>query len=173
MNGRALRDDKTSSTNTTTDANLDRAGRLRWSYDDMRLTAAWLKYLVPDGKGWLYVPFGPPCKRWPADHQAVANSRVNPAHGRPELWRSAFATASAAQVRYPHRRLWVQRKTPATAGTTYMAERKLNNGTSWASISAVLMHQGDIGDRCSAWDKMFPNSRRRVVKLGAHIAPSA
>ncbi|HZP98397.1 MAG TPA: sorbosone dehydrogenase family protein, partial [Reyranella sp.] len=68
------------------EANLDQAPQAKVVYDDMPpyVPHGW-KYLVPDGKGWFYVPFGPPCNICLPPTSVSQYRRVNPANGTAEL----------------------------------------------------------------------------------------
>ena len=86
------------------EANLDKAPQGKVVYDDFPpyVPHGW-KYLVPDGKGWFFIPVGRALQHLPAadQHGAVSPGQSRQRHA-PSWWRSACATASAApSIRAP------------------------------------------------------------------------
>ena len=86
------------------EANLDKLGDGKVVYDDMPSYAAhgW-KYIAVDKEGWFYLPFGPPFNiGMPPDQRVADPPRRSQDRQCGNLWRSAFATASAAtSIRAP------------------------------------------------------------------------
>jgi glucose/arabinose dehydrogenase len=141
-------------------------------YDDMPpyVPHGW-KYLVPDGKGWLYVPFGPPCNVCLPPTSLSQYRRVNPANGTAELVAIGIRNSVGGAVDPRTGDLWFSENARDWLGDD-MPSDKLNHVTKLGEhFGYPYCHQGDIVDPVFGMGHKCSEFTPPVVKLGAHIAP--
>ena len=142
------------------EASLDKAPAGKVVYDDMPpyVPHGW-KYLVPDGKGWFYVPFGPPCNVCLPPTSLSQYRRVNPANGTAELVAIGMRNSVGVAVIRSRGSCGLP-TTAATGWATTFRPTSSTTSPSAASISAIRTATGDIRTRSSARDTV----------LGVHAA---
>ena len=152
--------------------NLDKAPTPKVVYDDMPpfVPHGW-KYLVPDGKGWFYIPFGPPCNICYPPTSLSQYRRVNPANGMAELVAVGIRNSVGGAVDPRTGDLWFTENARDWLGDD-MPSDKLNHVTKMAEhFGYPYCHQGDILDPVFGKGHKCSEFTPPVVKLGPHIAP--
>ena len=154
------------------EASLDKAPAGKVVYDDMPpyVPHGW-KYLVPDGKGWLYVPFGPPCNVCLPPTSLSQYRRVNPANGTAELVAIGIRNSVGGAVDPRTGDLWFSENARDWLGDD-MPSDKLNHVTKLGEhFGYPYCHQGDIVDPVFGMGHKCSEFTPPVVKLGPHVAP--
>jgi glucose/arabinose dehydrogenase len=154
------------------EANLDKAPVGKVVYDDMPpfVPHGW-KYLVPDGKGWLYVPFGPPCNICLPPTSLSQYRRVNPANGTAELVAMGIRNSVGGAIDPRTGDLWFTENARDWLGND-LPNDKLNHVTRLGEhFGYPYCHQGDIVDPVFGMGHKCSEFTPPVVKLGPHIAP--
>ena len=154
------------------EANLDKAPAGKVVYDDMPpyVPHGW-KYLVPDGKGWFYVPFGPPCNVCLPPTSLSQYRRVNPANGTAELVAIGIRNSVGGAVDPRTGDLWFSENARDWLGDD-MPSDKLNHVTKLGEhFGYPYCHQGDTPDPVFAMGHKCSEFTPPVVKLGPHVAP--
>ena len=152
--------------------NLDKAPTPKVAYDDMPpfVPHGW-KYLVPDGKGWFYIPFGPPCNICYPPTSLSQYRRVNPANGMAELVAIGIRNSVGGAVDPRTGDLWFTENARDWLGDD-MPSDKLNHVTKLGEhFGYPYCHQGDIVDPVFGMGHKCSEFTPPVVKLGPHIAP--
>jgi glucose/arabinose dehydrogenase len=154
------------------EANLDKAPAGKVVYDDMPpyVPHGW-KYLVPDGKGWFYVPFGPPCNVCLPPTSLSQYRRVNPANGTAELVAIGIRNSVGGAVDPRTGDLWFSENARDWLGDDLPSD-KLNHVTKLGEhFGYPYCHQGDIVDPVFGMGRKCSEFTPPVVNLGPHVAP--
>jgi glucose/arabinose dehydrogenase len=154
------------------EANLDKAPAGKVVYDDMPpfIPHGW-KYLVTDGKGWLYVPFGPPCNICLPPTSLSQYRHVNPANGTAELVAMGIRNSVGGAVDPRTGDLWFSENARDWLGDDTPSD-KLNHVTKLGeNFGYPHCHQGDIVDPVFGMGHKCSEFTPPVVKLGPHVAP--
>jgi glucose/arabinose dehydrogenase len=154
------------------EANLDKAPAGKVVYDDFPpyVPHGW-KYLVPDGKGWFFIPGRRALQHLPAadQHRAVPPGQSGRRHAELVALGQRNSVGGAVDPRTGD--LWFSENARDWMSDD-MPSDKLNHVRGWASISAIRtatratrrIRSSRMGHKCSEFT-------RPVVKLGAHVAP--
>ena len=154
------------------EANLDKAPQGKVVYDDFPpyVPHGW-KYLVPDGKGWFFIPVGVPCNICLPPTSTAQYRRVNPANGTAELVALGVRNSVGGAVDPRTGDLWFSENARDWMSDD-MPSDKLNHVTRLGEhFGYPYCHQGDIPDPKFAMDRKCSEFTPPVVKLGPHIAP--
>jgi glucose/arabinose dehydrogenase len=154
------------------EANLDQAPQAKVVYDDMPpyVPHGW-KYLVPDGKGWFYVPFGPPCNICLPPTSVSQYRRVNPANGTAELVAVGIRNSVGGAVDPRTGDLWFSENARDWISDDKPSD-KLNHVTRLGEhFGYPYCHEGDMPDPKFAMGHKCSEFTPPVVKLGPHVAP--
>jgi glucose/arabinose dehydrogenase len=154
------------------EANLEKAPTPKVVYDDMPpyIPHGW-KYLVPDGKGWFYVPFGPPCNICLPPTSVSQYRRVNPANGTAELVAVGIRNSVGGAVDPRTGDLWFSENARDWLGDDQPSD-KLNHVTHLGQhFGYPYCHQGNIVDPKFGMGHKCSEFTPPVVNLGYHVAP--
>jgi len=154
------------------EANLEKAPTPKVVYDDMPpyIPHGW-KYLVPDGKGWFYVPFGPPCNVCLPPTSVSQYRRVNPANGTAELVAVGIRNSVGGAVDPRTGDLWFSENARDWLGDDQPSD-KLNHVTHLGQhFGYPYCHQGNIVDPKFGMGHKCSEFTPPVVNLGYHVAP--
>jgi len=154
------------------EANLDKAPQGKVVYDDFPpfVPHGW-KYLVPDGKGWLFIPVGVPCNICLPPTSTAQYRRVNPANGAAELVALGVRNSVGGAVDPRTGNLWFSENARDWMSDD-MPSDKLNHVTRLGEhFGYPYCHQGDMPDPKFAMDHKCSEFTPPVVKLGPHFAP--
>jgi glucose/arabinose dehydrogenase len=153
------------------EANLDQAPQAKVVYDDMPpyVPHGW-KYLVPDGKGWFYVPFGPPCNECLPPTNVSQYRRVNPANGTAELVAIGIRNSVGGAVDPRTGDLWFSENARDWISDDKPSD-KLNHVTRLGEhFGYPYCHEGDMVDPKFGMGHKCSEFTPPVVKLGPHVA---
>jgi glucose/arabinose dehydrogenase len=153
------------------EANLDKAPQGKVVYDDFPpyIPHGW-KYLVPDGKGWFYIPVGVPCNICQPPTSTGQYRRVNPKTGSAELVALGVrnSVGGAVDPRTGHLwftdngRDWINDEMPSD---------ELNHVTRMGEhFGYPYCHQGDLADPKFGTERKCSEFTPPVFKQGPHIA---
>jgi glucose/arabinose dehydrogenase len=153
------------------EANLEKAPEGKVVYDDFPpyVPHGW-KYLVPDGKGWFYIPVGVPCNICLPPATTGHYRRVNPKTGAAEIVALGVRNSVGGAVDPRSGQLWFT-----------------DNGRDWISddlpsdelnrVSKIgehfgypYCHQGDLADPKYGAERKCSEFTPPVYKQGPHIA---
>ena len=153
------------------EANLDKAPEGKVVYDDFPpyVPHGW-KYLVPDGKGWFYIPVGVPCNICLPPASTGHYRRVDPKTGAAEIVALGVRNSVGGAVDPRTGQLWFT-----------------DNGRDWISddmpsdevnrVSKIgehfgypYCHQGDFADPKYGSERQCSEFTPPVYKQGPHIA---
>ena len=154
------------------EANLDKAPQGKVVYDDFPpyVPHGW-KYLVPDGKGWFFIPVGVPCNICLPPTSTAQYRRVNPANGTAELVALGVRNSVGGAVDPRTGNLWFSENARDWMSDD-MPSDKLNHVTRLGEhFGYPYCHQGDIADPKHGTERKCSEFTPPVVKLGPHIAP--
>ena len=154
------------------EANLEKAPTPKVVYDDMPpyIPHGW-KYLVPDGKGWFYVPFGPPCNICLPPTSVSQYRRVNPANGTAELVAVGIRNSVGGAVDPRTGDLWFSENARDWLGDDQPSD-KLNHVSHLGQhFGYPYCHQGNIVDPKFGMGHKCSEFTPPVVNLGYHVAP--
>jgi len=154
------------------EANLDKAPQGKVVYDDFPpyVPHGW-KYLVPDGKGWFFIPVGVPCNICLPPTSTAQYRRVNPANGAAELVALGVRNSVGGAVDPRTGNLWFSENARDWMSDD-MPSDKLNHVTRLGEhFGYPYCHQGDIPDPKYGTERKCSEFTPPVVKLGSHIAP--
>ena len=154
------------------EANLEKAPTPKVVYDDMPpyIPHGW-KYLVPDGKGWFYIPFGPPCNVCLPPTSVSQYRRVNPANGTAELVAVGIRNSVGGAVDPRTGDLWFSENARDWLGDDQPSD-KLNHVTHLGQhFGYPYCHQGNIVDPKFGMGHKCSEFTPPVVNLGYHVAP--
>ena len=142
------------------------------AYDDFPpyVPHGW-KYLVPDGKGWFYIPVGVPCNICLPPTSTAQYRRVNPADGTAELVALGQRNSVGGAVDPRTGDLWFSENARDWMSDD-MPSDKLNHVSRMGEhFGYPYCHQGDTPDPKFAMGHKCSEFTAPVVKLGAHVAP--
>jgi glucose/arabinose dehydrogenase len=153
------------------EANLDKAPQGKVVYDDLPpyIPHGW-KYLVPEGKGWFYIPVGVPCNICQPPTSTGQYRRVNPKTGSAELVALGVrnSVGGAVDPRTGHLwftdngRDWINDEMPSD---------ELNHVTRMGEhFGYPYCHQGDLADPKFGTERKCSEFTPPVFKQGPHIA---
>jgi glucose/arabinose dehydrogenase len=153
------------------EANLEKAPEGKVVYDDFPpyVPHGW-KYLVPDGKGWFYIPVGVPCNICLPPASTGHYRRVDPKTGAAEIVALGVRNSVGGAVDPRSGQLWFT-----------------DNGRDWISdelpsdelnrVSKIgehfgypYCHQGDLADPKYGSERKCSDFTPPVYKQGPHIA---
>lgn len=153
------------------EANLEKAPEGKVVYDDFPpyVPHGW-KYLVPDGKGWFYIPVGVPCNICLPPASTGHYRRVDPKTGAAEIVALGVRNSVGGAVDPRSGQLWFT-----------------DNGRDWISddlpsdelnrVSKIgehfgypYCHQGDLADPKYGSERKCADFTAPVYKQGPHIA---
>ena len=129
------------------EADLSKAPEGKVVYDDMPpyVPHGW-KYLVDDGKGWFYIPFGPPCNICLPPTSVSQYRHVNPADGTAETVAVGIRNSVGGAVDPRTGDLWFSENARDWMSDD-MPSDKLNHVTKLGeNFGYPLCHQGDAPD---------------------------
>ena len=152
--------------------NLDKAPQGKVVYDDFPpyVPHGW-KYLVPDGKGWFFIPVGVPCNICVPPTSTAQWRRVNPKTGSAELWALGVRNSVGGAVDPRTGDLWFSENARDWMSDD-MPSDKLNHVARMGEhFGYPYCHQGDTPDPKFAMGHKCSEFTPPVVKLGPHIAP--
>jgi glucose/arabinose dehydrogenase len=154
------------------EANLEKAPQGKVVYDDFPpyVPHGW-KYLVPDGKGWFYIPVGVPCNICIPPTSTAQYRRVNPKTGIAELVALGIRNSVGGAVDPRTGDLWFSENARDWLSDD-MPSDKLNHVKRMGEhFGYPYCHQGDTPDPKLAGDRKCSEFTPPVVNLGAHVAP--
>ncbi|HLG49283.1 MAG TPA: PQQ-dependent sugar dehydrogenase [Reyranella sp.] len=154
------------------EADLSKAPEAKVVYDDMPpyVPHGW-KYLVDDGKGGFYVPFGPPCNICMPPTSVSQYRRVDPADGTAEIVALGIRNSVGGAVDPRTGDLWFTENARDWMSDD-MPSDKLNHVTKLGEhFGYPHCHQGDTPDPKFAMGHKCSEFTPPVVNLGPHVAP--
>jgi glucose/arabinose dehydrogenase len=154
------------------EADLSKAPEGKVVYDDLPpyVPHGW-KYLVPDGKGWLYMAVGVPCNICLPPTSTAQYRRVNPADGTAELVALGQRNSVGGAVDPRTGDLWFSENARDWLSDE-MPSDKLNHVSKRGEhFGYPYCHQGDTPDPKFAMGHKCAEFTAPVVKLGPHVAP--
>ena len=154
------------------EADLGKAPEGKVVYDDMPpyVPHGW-KYLVDDGKGWFYIPFGPPCNICLPPTSVSQYRHVNPADGTAETVAVGIRNSVGGAVDPRTGDLWFSENARDWMSDDLPSD-KLNHVTKLGEhFGYPHCHQGDTPDPKFAMGHKCSEFTPPVVKLGPHVAP--
>ena len=154
------------------DADLGKAPEGKVVYDDMPpyVPHGW-KYLVDDGKGWFYIPLGPPCNICLPPTSVSQYRHVNPADGTAETVAVGIRNSVGGAVDPRTGDLWFSENARDWMSDDLPSD-KLNHVTKLGeNFGYPHCHQGDTPDPKFAMGHKCSEFTPPVVKLGPHVAP--
>ena len=154
------------------ESNLDNLGKGQVVYDDMPpyVPHGW-KYLVFDKKGWLYIPFGPPCNVCLPPTSVAQIRHVDPAHGLAETVALGVRNSVGGDVDPRTGDYWFTENARDWLGDDKPSD-KLNHITKMGEhFGYPYCHEGDIPDPKFAMGHKCSEFVKPALKLGAHVAP--
>jgi len=154
------------------EASLDNMGKGQVVYDDMPpyVPHGW-KYLVFDKKGWLYIPFGPPCNVCLPPTSVSQIRHVDPAHGLAETVALGVRNSVGGDVDPRTGDYWFTENARDWLGDNKPSD-KLNHITKIGEhFGYPYCHEGDIPDPKFAMGHKCSEFVKPALKLGAHVAP--
>ncbi|MBS0524781.1 MAG: PQQ-dependent sugar dehydrogenase [Proteobacteria bacterium] len=154
------------------EADLSKAPEGKVVYDDMPpyVPHGW-KYLVDDGKGWFYIPFGPPCNICLPPTSVSQYRHVNPADGTAETVALGIRNSVGGAVDPRTGDLWFTENARDWMSDDLPSD-KLNHVTKLGeNFGYPHCHQGDTPDPKFAMGHKCSEFTPPVVKLGPHVAP--
>ena len=154
------------------EADLGKAPEGKVVYDDLPpyVPHGW-KYLVDDGKGWFYIPFGPPCNICLPPTSVSQYRHVNPADGTAEPVAVGIRNSVGGAVDPRTGDLWFSENARDWMSDD-MPSDKLNHVTKLGEhFGYPYCHQGDTPDPKFGMGRKCSEFTPPVVKLGPHMAP--
>jgi glucose/arabinose dehydrogenase len=154
------------------EADLGKAPQGKVVYDDMPpyVPHGW-KYLVDDGKGGFYVPFGPPCNICLPPTSVSQYRHVNPADGTAEIVALGIRNSVGGAVDPRTGDLWFSENARDWMSDD-MPSDKLNHVTKLGeNFGYPHCHQGNTPDPKFAMGHKCSEFTPPVVNLGPHVAP--
>ncbi len=154
------------------EANLDKMPEPKIVYDDMPpyVPHGW-KYLAFDKKGWVYIPFGPPCNECMPPTNVSQIRRVDPKTGAAEVIALGVRNSVGGDVDPRTGDYWFTENARDWLGDDRPSD-KLNHVTKIAEhFGYPYCHEGDIPDPTYAMGHKCSEFSPPALKLGAHVAP--
>ncbi|GEP56909.1 PQQ-dependent sugar dehydrogenase [Reyranella soli] len=153
------------------EANLERAPEGKVVYDDFPpyVPHGW-KYLVPDGKGWFYIPVGVPCNICLPPASTGHYRRVDPKTGAAEIVALGVRNSVGGAVDPRTGQLWF-----TDNGRDWVSDDLPNDELNRVSkigehFGYPYCHQGDLADPKYGADRKCSEFTPPVYKQGPHIA---
>jgi glucose/arabinose dehydrogenase len=154
------------------EANLEKPPTPQVVYDDMPpyVPHGW-KYLVPDGKGWFYIPFGPPCNICLPPTSVSQYRRVNPANGTAELVALGIRNSVGGAVDPRTGDLWFSENARDWISDDKPSDKLNHVSRLGEHFGYPYCHEGDMVDPKFGMGHKCSEFTPPVVKLGPHVAP--
>jgi glucose/arabinose dehydrogenase len=153
------------------EANLEKAPEGKVVYDDFPpyVPHGW-KYLVPDGKGWFYIPVGVPCNICLPPASTGHYRRVDPKTGAAEIVALGVRNSVGGAVDPRSGQLWF-----TDNGRDWITDDLPNDEVNRVSkigehFGYPYCHQGDLADPKYGNDRKCSEFTPPVYKQGPHIA---
>jgi glucose/arabinose dehydrogenase len=153
------------------EANLEKAPEGKVVYDDFPpyVPHGW-KYLVPDGKGWFYIPVGVPCNICLPPASTGHYRRVDPKTGAAEIVALGVRNSVGGAVDPRTGQLWF-----TDNGRDWVSDDLPNDELNRVSkigehFGYPYCHQGDLADPKYGADRKCSEFTPPVYKQGPHIA---
>ncbi|MBI2734974.1 MAG: PQQ-dependent sugar dehydrogenase [Rhodospirillales bacterium] len=153
------------------EANLDKAPEGKVVYDDFPpyVPHGW-KYLVPDGKGWFYIPVGVPCNICLPPASAGHYRRVDPKTGAAEIVALGVRNSVGGAVDPRTGQLWFTDNGRDWVNDDLPSD-ELNHVTKIGEhFGYPYCHQGDLADPKYGSERKCSEFTPPVYKQGPHIA---
>ena len=155
----------------TPEANLEKAPEGKVVYDDFPpyVPHGW-KYLVPDGKGWFYIPVGVPCNICLPPASTGHYRRVDPKTGAAEIVALGVRNSVGGAVDPRSGQLWF-----TDNGRDWISDDLPNDELNRVSkigehFGYPYCHQGDLADPKYGTERKCSEFTAPVYKQGPHIA---
>ena len=153
------------------EANLEKAPEGKVVYDDFPpyVPHGW-KYLVPDGKGWFYIPVGVPCNICLPPASTGHYRRVDPKTGAAEIVALGVRNSVGGAVDPRTGQLWF-----TDNGRDWVSDDLPNDEVNRVSkigehFGYPYCHQGDLADPKYGAERKCSEFTPPVYKQGPHIA---
>ena len=153
------------------EANLEKAPEGKVVYDDFPpyVPHGW-KYLVPDGKGWFYIPVGVPCNICLPPASTGHYRRVDPKTGAAEIVALGVRNSVGGAVDPRSGQLWF-----TDNGRDWISDDLPNDEVNRVSkigehFGYPYCHQGDLADPKYGSERKCSEFTPPVYKQGPHIA---
>jgi glucose/arabinose dehydrogenase len=153
------------------EANLEKAPEGKVVYDDFPpyVPHGW-KYLVPDGKGWFYIPVGVPCNICLPPASTGHYRRVDPKTGAAEIVALGVRNSVGGAVDPRSGQLWF-----TDNGRDWVSDDLPNDELNRVSkigehFGYPYCHQGDLADPKYGAERKCSEFTPPVYKQGPHIA---
>ncbi len=153
------------------EANLEKAPEGKVVYDDFPpyVPHGW-KYLVPDGKGWFYIPVGVPCNICLPPASTGHYRRVDPKTGAAEIVALGVRNSVGGAVDPRTGQLWF-----TDNGRDWVSDDLPNDEVNRVSkigehFGYPYCHQGDLADPKYGSQRACSEFTPPVYKQGPHIA---
>jgi glucose/arabinose dehydrogenase len=153
------------------EANLEKAPEGKVVYDDFPpyVPHGW-KYLVPDGKGWFYIPVGVPCNICLPPASTGHYRRVDPKTGAAEIVALGVRNSVGGAVDPRSGQLWF-----TDNGRDWITDDLPNDEVNRVSkigehFGYPYCHQGDLADPKYGKERQCSEFTPPVHKQGPHIA---
>jgi glucose/arabinose dehydrogenase len=153
------------------EANLEKAPEGKVVYDDFPpyVPHGW-KYLVPDGKGWFYIPVGVPCNICLPPASTGHYRRVDPKTGAAEIVALGVRNSVGGAVDPRSGQLWF-----TDNGRDWVSDDLPNDEVNRVSkigehFGYPYCHQGDLADPKYGAERKCSEFTPPVYKQGPHIA---
>jgi glucose/arabinose dehydrogenase len=153
------------------EANLEKAPEGKVVYDDFPpyVPHGW-KYLVPDGKGWFYIPVGVPCNICLPPASTGHYRRVDPKTGAAEIVALGVRNSVGGAVDPRSGQLWF-----TDNGRDWISDDLPNDELNRVSkigehFGYPYCHQGDLADPKYGAERKCSEFTPPVYKQGPHIA---
>ena len=153
------------------EANLEKAPEGKVVYDDFPpyVPHGW-KYLVPDGKGWFYIPVGVPCNICLPPASTGHYRRVDPKTGAAEIVALGVRNSVGGAVDPRSGQLWF-----TDNGRDWVSDDLPNDELNRVSkigehFGYPYCHQGDLADPKYGSERKCSEFTPPVYKQGPHIA---
>ena len=153
------------------EANLEKAPEGKVVYDDFPpyVPHGW-KYLVPDGKGWFYIPVGVPCNICLPPASTGHYRRVDPKTGAAEIVALGVRNSVGGAVDPRTGQLWF-----TDNGRDWISDDLPNDEVNRVSkigehFGYPYCHQGDLADPKYGSERKCSEFTPPVYKQGPHIA---
>jgi glucose/arabinose dehydrogenase len=153
------------------EANLEKAPEGKVVYDDFPpyVPHGW-KYLVPDGKGWFYIPVGVPCNICLPPASTGHYRRVDPKTGAAEIVALGVRNSVGGAVDPRSGQLWF-----TDNGRDWITDDLPNDEVNRVSkigehFGYPYCHQGDLADPKYGNERKCSEFTPPVYKQGPHVA---
>jgi glucose/arabinose dehydrogenase len=153
------------------EANLEKAPEGKVVYDDFPpyVPHGW-KYLVPDGKGWFYIPVGVPCNICLPPASAGHYRRVNPKTGAAEIVALGVRNSVGGAVDPRTGQLWFTDNGRDWVNDDLPSDELNHVSKIGEHFGYPYCHQGDLADPKYGAERKCSEFTPPVYKQGPHIA---